>query len=177
MYPAWAPDGESLVCDAVADLVRVSSGGEVLARLVTSSAVVRPRFPVFSPDGSRIYFHGVQEDGSQGIWWIPPKGGSPHEGGRLRRSCLDVFGTLTVGLGTALSHARRVRERHLGDGPGLVNRSTHLEIAPLEACARMCARLESHKGVKAAADFHTQCELTRRSPPLLRKLLSIGYAS
>jgi Tol biopolymer transport system component len=96
MYPAWAPDGESLVCDAVADLVRVSSGGEVLARLVTSSAVVRPRFPVFSPDGSRIYFHGVQEDGSQGIWWIPPEGGSPTKVVAIDDPAVMLFSAFTV---------------------------------------------------------------------------------
>ena len=43
-------------------------------------------------------------------------------------------------------------------------------------CKNVC-KVGVTKGVKAAADFHTQCELFRRSPALLRKPLSIGYAS
>jgi Tol biopolymer transport system component len=51
---------------------------------------------VFSPDGSRIYFHGVQEDGSQGIWWIPPDGGSPTKVVAFDDPAVTLFGNLTV---------------------------------------------------------------------------------
>jgi Tol biopolymer transport system component len=78
--------------------VRVSRGGEVLARLVTSSTVARPRSPVFSPDGSRIYFHGVQEDGSQGIWWIALEGGSPTKVVVVDDPAVMLLGNLTVDL-------------------------------------------------------------------------------
>jgi hypothetical protein len=36
-----------------------------------------PNFPTFSPDGSRIYFSATEEDGPQGLWWIPSAGGEP----------------------------------------------------------------------------------------------------
>ena len=96
MYPAWAPDGESLVCDAITDIMRVSRGGELLARLETSTTVIRPRFPVFSPDGSRIYFHGAEEDGSQGIWWIPPEGGRPTKVVAIDDPAVRLFSAFTV---------------------------------------------------------------------------------
>ncbi len=75
-WPAWAPDGASLVCDAGGPFARVSLGGEVLSRYDFSTAwLQRPVVPQFSPDGSRIYFRASDQNGTQGIWWIPAEGG------------------------------------------------------------------------------------------------------
>ena len=97
IQPDWAPDGGSLVCDAGADLVRLSRDGELLARIGTTPAITSPAVPTFSLDGSRIYFRGVQEDGSQGIWWIPPEGGSPTKIVAFDDPAVNVFGGFTVG--------------------------------------------------------------------------------
>jgi len=79
-FPDWAPDGASLVCDAAGDeFARVSRDGEVLWRYHPSTAGLNtPRFPYlqFSPDGSRIYFLGIPEDDSEGVWWTPANGGN-----------------------------------------------------------------------------------------------------
>jgi len=32
---------------------------------------------VFSPDGAKLYFHGVQENGAGGLWWLPAGEGEP----------------------------------------------------------------------------------------------------
>ena len=76
--PEWAPDGESLVCYTGArggQFVRVSRDGEVLARLPKPAGIVDVENPEFSPDGSRIYFYGTHEDGSDAIWSISANGG------------------------------------------------------------------------------------------------------
>jgi len=77
-YPVWAPDGRSLVCDAGDGFARISKNGRILSRyeLATAGLSVTIR-PQFSPDGSRIYFVAVEEDGSGGVWWISPGGGDP----------------------------------------------------------------------------------------------------
>jgi len=75
--PDWAPDGASLVCGTLEDeIARVSRDGEVLARYDpwTAGRQKTTSF-LFSPDGSRIYFVGIHEDGSEGVWWIPANGG------------------------------------------------------------------------------------------------------
>jgi len=75
--PDWAPDGASLVCDTEEDeLARVSRVGETLSLYDpwTGGQQLLGTFR-FSPDGSRIYFVGVHEDGSRGVWWIPATGG------------------------------------------------------------------------------------------------------
>ena len=74
----WAPDGASLVCDAGDEFARVSRDGEVLSRYDPSTAGLdTPQFLnlQFSPDGSKIYFRAIHEDGSDGVWWVPANGG------------------------------------------------------------------------------------------------------
>ncbi len=76
-YPAWAPHADVLACDGLGEeIVQVSRGGDVLSRYPTSNAGLQSvRYPVFSWDGSRIYFIGTEQDGSRGVWWIPADGG------------------------------------------------------------------------------------------------------
>ncbi|MEK6255462.1 MAG: hypothetical protein N2B05_12260, partial [Gemmatimonadales bacterium] len=76
-YPAWAPDGESLVCEAEeGGWIRISREGEILQRFDFSTmGLRRVGAPNFSPDGSRIYFHASPEVGPRGVWWIPEGGG------------------------------------------------------------------------------------------------------
>jgi len=75
-FPDWAPDGASLVCDAETGFARVSRDGEVLSRYDPSTAGLQNSSSLqFSPDGSRIYFLDIHEDGSRGVWWIPANGG------------------------------------------------------------------------------------------------------
>ena len=76
----WDPDGSRLACSTGLELVLVSREGAVLSSHDLSTAgLVRFEMPTFSADGSRIYFLGIQEDGSEGIWWIPAEGGDANE--------------------------------------------------------------------------------------------------
>jgi Tol biopolymer transport system component len=99
--PDWAPDGASLVCDAAGDeFARVSRHGDVLSRYDPSTAGLHtPEFPhfQFSPDGSRIYFLGTHEDGSEGVWWIPANGGDATKVVAFDDPSLSVPGGFTVG--------------------------------------------------------------------------------
>jgi len=54
----------------------VSRDGEVLSRYDPEPAGL-PGLgtPRFSPDGSRIYAIGTEEDGSRGVFWVPAAGG------------------------------------------------------------------------------------------------------
>jgi Tol biopolymer transport system component/tRNA A-37 threonylcarbamoyl transferase component Bud32 len=74
----WAPDGAGVLCVALEELVLVSRNGEPLWRRDPSPAILlRDGVPKFSPDGSRIYFWGVDEDDRMGIWAIPTEQGEP----------------------------------------------------------------------------------------------------
>jgi Tol biopolymer transport system component/tRNA A-37 threonylcarbamoyl transferase component Bud32 len=71
----WAPDGQSLLCFAAGKgWWRVSRDGEILYDSA-ATGLLRRRVPRFSPDGSRIYFAATDEDGRDGLWWIPADGG------------------------------------------------------------------------------------------------------
>jgi Tol biopolymer transport system component len=91
VFPDWAPDGASLICDAGAEFARVSRGGGVLSRLATTPAV-EGYAPLFSHDGSRIYFFGTHQDGSLGMWWIPATGGVATKVVAFDDPSLSVFG-------------------------------------------------------------------------------------
>jgi Tol biopolymer transport system component len=96
----WAPDGASLVCFVLrGGWLRVSREGEVLMRYDPStSGLLTFPLPRFSPDGSRIYFRGRHEDGSEGIWWIPAAGGDATKVVAFDYPSWTVFGfLLTVG--------------------------------------------------------------------------------
>jgi Tol biopolymer transport system component/tRNA A-37 threonylcarbamoyl transferase component Bud32 len=74
----WAPDGSGVLCRAGRELVLVSREGEVLWRHDLSRVRLRGLNDArFSRDGSTIYVYGTHEDGSEGIWAIPPQGGEP----------------------------------------------------------------------------------------------------
>ena len=68
-----------------------------ITRLETAPNVNFPNYPAFSRDGARIYFRGVEEDGSQGIWWIPPDGGSPTKVVAFDDPAVSVHGGFTIG--------------------------------------------------------------------------------
>ena len=69
----WAPDGESLVCDAGSELVIVSKTGDIVLRMDPQMAAWEPHF---SHDGSEIYFIGGRV-AEGGIWSMPVTGGEP----------------------------------------------------------------------------------------------------
>jgi Tol biopolymer transport system component/tRNA A-37 threonylcarbamoyl transferase component Bud32 len=73
--PGWAPDGASLVCLRGRQWLRVSRDGDVLSRTVVPQGIAAVWSFKFSPDGSRIYFRGTHEDGTDGLWWMPAGGG------------------------------------------------------------------------------------------------------
>jgi len=57
----------------------VSRQGEVLWRYDFGNAgFLRISRFQYSRDGSTIYFYGIREDGSEGIWSIPPQGVDPN---------------------------------------------------------------------------------------------------
>jgi len=98
--PDWAPDGTSLLCNSGVGPARVSRSGELLLRYDLSTAGLES-FAVaqFSPDGSRIYGRGRQEDGSRGIWWIPASGGDATKVVTFDDPLLNLYG-MAVGSGT-----------------------------------------------------------------------------
>jgi hypothetical protein len=99
--PSWDPDGASLWCRTPSDstaLVRVSMEGEVLAHYDASAVGVRGFGPpMFSPDGSRIYFTHTEEDGSRGVSWMPATGGDATQVVAFDDPSVYEFGILTVG--------------------------------------------------------------------------------
>jgi len=102
LWPDWAPDGMSFVCASRSDrlwdqLVRVSRTGDVLARHPMSARLVQGIHPRFSPDGSRIYFHGTEEDGAEGVWWIPAGGGEARKMVAFEHPSLTALGWPTIG--------------------------------------------------------------------------------
>jgi len=99
-FPEWAPDGASLLCDTQGGWARVSTDGEVLVSYDPSSVgIVFSNSPLFSTDGSRIYFVGDDEDGWRGVWWIPANGGDATKvvAVAVDDPGLDVPGYFTVG--------------------------------------------------------------------------------
>jgi hypothetical protein len=54
----------------------VSLAGIVLDRIVLSEFVVVGG-AIFSPDGATIYFYALDFEGTQGIWFVPTRGGIP----------------------------------------------------------------------------------------------------
>lgn len=60
-------------------------------------AATRCGVPLFSTDGSRIYFIGFHEDGSRGVWWMPADGGDATKTVAFDDPRLIIHGFLTVG--------------------------------------------------------------------------------
>ena len=92
-YPDWAPDGESLVCDAGSELVIVSKTGEVVTRF---DPQMNPSVPHFSPDGSEVYFI-VRSGPAVGVWSFPVTGGEATQLVAFDDPSLSVWPRLTVG--------------------------------------------------------------------------------
>jgi Tol biopolymer transport system component len=108
-WPDWEPDGSSFVCMcdpdtdvspacSENDLVWVSRTGDIVARYDPAeaglSAVGSPRF---SRDGSRLFFLATHEDGSEGVWSIPARGGPATRIVAFDDPALAVFDALSVG--------------------------------------------------------------------------------
>jgi Tol biopolymer transport system component len=92
--PDWAPDGESLVCDAGSELVIVSKTGEVVTRF---DPQMNPSVPHFSPDGSEVYFL-VLSGPAPGVWSVPIRGGEATQLVAFDDPSLSIWGgALTVG--------------------------------------------------------------------------------
>jgi Tol biopolymer transport system component len=95
--PDWAPDGESLVCLAGlagSELVIVSKTGEAVTRF---DPQMNPFEPLFSPDGSEVYFL-VRKGPAAGVWSFPVMGGEATQLVAFDDLSLNVlWGTLTVG--------------------------------------------------------------------------------
>jgi Tol biopolymer transport system component len=98
-YPDWNPRADVIACDTFGEeIVQVSPEGEVLSRYHRSNAGLRSvRNPQSSWDGSRTYFRATQEDGSQGVWWIPASGGEATEVVAFDDPSMSVSGILTAG--------------------------------------------------------------------------------
>ena len=72
-WPDWDPDGTGLLCTTNEGWALVSADGEVLARFNASDVGLRNAgYPMFSPDGSSIFFWAVEEDCSEGFWRTAP---------------------------------------------------------------------------------------------------------
>jgi Tol biopolymer transport system component len=97
--PDWAPHTDVIACETFGEeIVQISPEGEALSRYHRSNAGLRSvRDPEFSWDGSRIYFRATQEDGSQGVWWIPASGGEATEVVSFDDPSLTVYAGFTVG--------------------------------------------------------------------------------
>ena len=75
----WSPDGSKIVCGWNSGIKLFSRNGELLWHLEPDfdAGVPRMEQPRFSADGSTLYVHGLDAEGSQGIWAIPTEGGAP----------------------------------------------------------------------------------------------------
>jgi serine/threonine-protein kinase len=73
----WAPDGESLLCNAQRRLARVSMDGTILGYYDPPPGLTDVSGRRLSPDGSRLYFSALDGDGWAGVWWVPAEGGNP----------------------------------------------------------------------------------------------------
>jgi TolB protein len=100
--PDYAPDGASLVCNAVgggwAGWARVTPDGEVLLRFDPSTVGIQSFSSLkFSSDGSRLYFRATHEDGSRGVWWLPATGGDATKVIAFDDPTVTVIEATTVG--------------------------------------------------------------------------------
>ncbi len=100
--PDWAPDGESLVCEAgsfvpgerdTQGLVIVSKTDEMVTRF---DPQMNPSVPHFSPDGSEVYFL-VQSGPAVGVWSLPVTGGEATQLVAFDDPSLSFYAALTVG--------------------------------------------------------------------------------
>jgi Tol biopolymer transport system component len=84
----WAPDGSGVLCEWLVmvaggvqtqRLALVSRNGEELWRydLGSDGLLLTYSYRVFSQDGSTIYTAARRNDGTEGIWAIPVRGGEP----------------------------------------------------------------------------------------------------
>jgi TolB protein len=92
--PDWAPDGESLVCDAGSELVIVSKTGEMVTRFDPQMNFAAPRF---SPDGSEVYFLVQRGRPAVGVSSFPVTGGDATQLVAFDDPSLSVYPALTVG--------------------------------------------------------------------------------
>ena len=78
--PRWSPVGNSIAYISGNDLKVISySEGRIktLVRGQDTPGAPRPESTAWSPDGKKIYFHGRNEQGIEGIWSVSVEGGEP----------------------------------------------------------------------------------------------------
>ena len=120
--PAVSPDGKSMVFEWINDIWTAPTDGGEAVRVVENPA--RDAYPLFSPDGKRIYFSS-DRTGSMQLFSIPADGGEAErhtqhtEGNELE--CLSPDG-------------KRAIVRGLRDRPGF--RATRLMVVDLTRDAR-----------------------------------------
>jgi Tol biopolymer transport system component/tRNA A-37 threonylcarbamoyl transferase component Bud32 len=103
----WSPDGIGVLCTVGTgarigldtSVVLVSREGEVLWRYdpSTDGLAVPNIHQMFSRDGSTIYAWARREDGTEGIWAIPLRGGEPSLVVAYDRADIDAERWLAVG--------------------------------------------------------------------------------
>jgi Tol biopolymer transport system component len=76
--PVWFPDGARVGCSADGRWEVWSTDGARLMRYDPASDGILgvPLLTHLSPDGSRVYFTAIHEDGSRAVWGIPTEGGT-----------------------------------------------------------------------------------------------------
>jgi Tol biopolymer transport system component/DNA-binding CsgD family transcriptional regulator len=96
LEPAWSPDGASIAYVAAPDAPGVSGGDAAKAALarrkiwamdadganqrqLTDDPAYRDERPLWSGDGSRIYFVRLDANDNASLWWVPANGGAPTE--------------------------------------------------------------------------------------------------
>jgi Tol biopolymer transport system component len=99
-WPEWSPTDDVVMCWLVpgSRFLLLDRTGEALDTLDAGGiGITSPLDPVFSRDGSLIYFMGREEDGSGGVWSLPVTGGGPRKVIAFDDPSVNVGGRFTVG--------------------------------------------------------------------------------
>ena len=102
-YPRWSPDGEHLVATRGYEAIILLGldGSERLILKDADDGLASVAWPTFSPDGKRIYFHGVDQSGRPGLYTVSPNGGHARLAVRFADASRPVWPLTTIGEGVA----------------------------------------------------------------------------